>query len=64
MTPTPFLLNVMRWREEGDIDDTGLCPHAPVEHVTTYTDFGEELTTCTRCGVRRYTGKLYGEERS
>jgi len=25
MTPTPFLLNAMRWREDGKIDDLGLC---------------------------------------
>lgn len=47
----------------GLIDATlqALCPHDPAGHFHTTADSGEELTTCTACGVSWYTGRRHGE---
>ena len=46
----------------GLIDATlqALCPHDPAGHFQTWTDAGEELTTCTACNVSWFTGRRYG----
>jgi hypothetical protein len=37
-----------------------LCPHDPQEHFHTTADNGEELVTCTVCGISWYIGKRGG----